>query len=65
MHYNIYRKRGLPVGPAVVENTRMHIVRDRFKQSGCRWTKPSANNVLTAGCCIANLLWPKFFDWTN
>ena len=63
MRYNVYRKRGLPVGSGVVESACKRIVGSRFKRSGCRWSKAGANALLAAECCIDNNRWADFLDW--
>ena len=43
MQYDLYRMRGLPVGSGiVVESVCQRIVGNRFKLSGCRWSKACA-----------------------
>ena len=63
MRYDVYRKRGLPVGSGVVESACKRIVGSRFKRSGCRWSKAGANALLAAECCIDNNRWADFLDW--
>ena len=63
MRYDLYRKRGLPVGSGVVESACKRIVGSRFKRSGCRWSKAGANALLAAECCIDNNRWADFLDW--
>ena len=41
MRCDLCRKRGLPVGSGIVESACKHIVENRFKESGCRWSKPA------------------------
>ena len=63
MRYDLYRKRGLPVGSGVVESACKRIVGNRCKKSGCRWSKAGANAVLAVKCCLENMRWPDFLDW--
>ncbi len=42
MHYDLYRKLGLPVGSGVVESACKQIVSSRFKRAGCHWSKAGA-----------------------
>ena len=63
MRYDVYRKRGLPVGSGVVESACKRIVGSRFKRSGCRWSKAGANALLAVKCCIDNNRWADFLDW--
>ena len=56
------RTRGLPVGSGIAESACNCIVGNRFKQSGCRWSKAGANAVLAIGRCFENMRWPDFFN---
>ena len=42
MRYDVYRKRGLPVGSGVVESACKRIVGNRLKWAGYRWSKAGA-----------------------
>ena len=42
MHYDLYRKLGLPVGSGAVESACKQIVSSRFKRAGCHWSKAGA-----------------------
>ena len=44
-----YRKRGLPVGPGVVECVFKNIVGSQFKLAGCRWSKADAASNACVG----------------
>ena len=63
MRYDLYRKRALPVGSGIVESTCKYIVGNRFKQSGCNWSKAGANGLLAIKCCLENMRWLDFLDW--
>ena len=65
MHYDLYRKRGLPVGSGVVESACKQIVGSRFKGAGRHWSKIGANAVLAIKCCFRNNRWPDFLDWRD
>ena len=65
MRYDLYRKRGLPVGSGVVESACKQIVGSRFKGAGRRWSKIGANAVLAIKCCFRNNRWPDFLDWRD
>jgi len=46
MRYDIYLKRGYPVGSGVVEGACKNLVKDRMEQCGMRWTIAGAEAVL-------------------
>ena len=51
MRCDLYWKRGLPVGSGIVGN--------RFKQSGCNWSKAGANDVFAFRCCLKTCAGPN------
>ena len=63
MRYDLYRRRGLPVGSGIVESACKRIVGSRLKGAGRRWSKAGANAVLAIRCCLENRRWPDFLDW--
>ena len=63
MRYDLYRRRGLPVGSGIVESACKRIVGSRLKGAGRHWSKAGANAVLATGCCLENRRWPDFLDW--
>ena len=63
MRYDLYRKRGLPVGSGFVESACKRIVGSRLKGAGRHWSKAGANAVLAVKCCFENNRWPDFLDW--
>lgn len=46
MRYDIYLKRGYPIGSGVVEGACKNLVKDRMEQCGMRWTIAGAEAVL-------------------
>ena len=46
MRYDIYLKKGYPIGSGVVEGACKNLVRDRMEQCGMRWTIAGAEAVL-------------------
>lgn len=63
MRYDAYRARGMQIGSGVVESACRHVVGQRMKRSGGRWTVEGANAVLAIRRCLKNLRWPDFLDW--
>ena len=46
-----------------MEGACKHIVRNRFRKAGRRWSIAGAAAPLAAGCCFENMRWPDFLDW--
>ena len=46
MDYPAFRARGLPIGSGAVESAARHLVQDRLKRAGMRWSEPGAQAVL-------------------
>jgi hypothetical protein len=46
MRYDVYLRRGWPIGSGVVEGACGHLVKDRMEQSGMRWSRAGAQSVL-------------------
>ena len=46
MRYDIYLKKGYPIGSGVVEGACKNLVKDRMEQCGMRWTIAGAEAVL-------------------
>jgi hypothetical protein len=47
MDYPNYRDRGLPIGSGAVESAGKHLVQQRLKRPGARWSEDGAHAVLT------------------
>lgn len=47
MHYDIYIKKGYPIGSGVIEGACKNLVKDRMEQCGMRWTIMGAEAVLS------------------
>jgi hypothetical protein len=50
MDYPTYRKRGLPIGSGAVESSAKHLVQQRMKRPGARWSEGGAQAVLNVRC---------------
>lgn len=46
MNYPKYRKLGFHIGSGVIESGCKHVVQDRMKRSGMRWSRQGAENLL-------------------
>ena len=47
MEYPTYRAQGLPLGSGAVESSGKHLVQQRMKRPGARWSEPGAQALLT------------------
>jgi len=59
MRYRRYVKRGLFIGSGVVEAGCKHIVGQRLKQSGMRWTLEGLRSILHLRLAVLNRQWPQ------
>ena len=46
MRYRLFRKAGYPIGSGTVESACKHVVQQRLKQSGMRWSRSGAQAML-------------------
>ena len=46
MAYPTFKEQGLPIGSGAVESAARHLVQQRMKRAGARWSKLGAQNVL-------------------
>jgi hypothetical protein len=54
LRYHWARDQNLPIGSGAVESAARHIVQQRLKQSGMRWSDPGAQAVLNLRTCHRN-----------
>ena len=54
MRYASYRDQGLPVGSGVVESAAKHLVQQRMKRAGMRWSELGARAILHLRCALQN-----------
>lgn len=54
MDYPAYREKGLPIGSGAVESAARHVVQERCKCSGMRWSPAGLRNVLAVRTTILN-----------
>jgi hypothetical protein len=54
MQYGTFRKKGFFIGSGVVEAGCKTVIGARCKQSGMRWSKPGAQNILALRCIHAS-----------
>jgi hypothetical protein len=54
MRYSSYRDQGLPVGSGAVESAAKHLVQQRMKRAGMRWSELGARAILHLRCALLN-----------
>jgi hypothetical protein len=54
MHYATYREQGLPIGSGAVESAAKHLVQQRMKRAGMRWSDLGARAILHLRCALLN-----------
>ena len=54
MAYPTYRARGLPIGSGAVESAAKHLVQDRLKRAGMRWSEAGAEALLALSGHLVN-----------
>jgi len=62
MRYSNFRKRGLFVGPGVLEAGCRTVIGQRLKQSGMHWTVRGANSIIALRCNIMSNRWEDFWE---
>jgi hypothetical protein len=50
MAYPAFAAQGLPIGSGAVESAARHLVQQRLKRPGCRWSERGAQHVLNVRC---------------
>lgn len=60
MHYQYYLAQGWPIGTGVIEGACRHLVKDRFEQSGMRWSRSGAEVMLRLRAVSLNGDWADF-----
>lgn len=54
MDYPLIRKRGLPIGAGAVESSAKHVVQQRMKRAGQRWSAAGGRAMLALRACTAS-----------
>jgi hypothetical protein len=62
MDYKSYREKGLHIGSGAIEAAHRNVIQKRMKQSGQRWTKKRAQNVLNLRICHMSGYWNEVVD---
>ena len=62
MDYKSFRERGLHIGSGAIEAAHRNVIQKRMKQSGQRWTRQRAQNVLNVRICYMSGYWNEVVD---
>ena len=62
MRYPRFRAQGLCVASGVVEAGCKHVVGDRLKRAGMRWTLAGANAIIALRCCHRSGRFEDFWE---
>lgn len=54
MDYPAIREQGLPIGSGAVESSARHVVQQRMKRAGQRWSEPGGRAMLALRACYAS-----------
>ena len=54
MDYPTFRTRGLPIASGAIESAARHLVQDRLKRPGARWSEEGAAAVLAVRCRLSS-----------
>lgn len=54
MEYPSFRAAGLPIGSGAVESSARHLVQQRLKRAGARWSEAGAQGVMNVRCALAS-----------
>ena len=63
MHDDRYLAAGYPLASGVIEEACRHVVKDRMKRSGMRWTIESAQTMLNGRSTSLNGDWDDFMRY--
>jgi hypothetical protein len=58
MDYPLIRKQGLPIGSGAVESSAKHVIQQRMKRAGQRWSAPGGAAMVTLRVRMASGRWP-------
>ena len=62
MQYRTFNEKGYQIGSGVIESACKHVVAERCKQAGMRWSKPGINAILFWRCLLKNDAWETYWD---
>ena len=62
MQYQTLNEKGYQIGSGVIESACKHVVAQRCKQAGMRWTKRGIDAILFWRCLLKNDAWNTYWD---
>ena len=62
MQYRRFTEEGYQIGSGVIESACKHVVAERCKQAGMRWSTPGINAILFWRCLLKNDAWDTYWD---
>ena len=62
MQYRTFNEKGYQIGSGVIESACKHVVAERCKQAGMRWTQHGINAILFWRCLLKNDAWDTYWD---
>ena len=62
IYYRMFNEKGYQIGSGVIESACKHVVAERCKQAGMRWTKPGINAILFWRCLLKNQTFDDYWE---
>jgi hypothetical protein len=62
MRYPAYRAQGFQIGSGTIESGCKHVIAQRFKQAGMRWSMPRLQTVAKLRCRLKSNRWQETLD---
>ena len=62
MRYRTFNDKGYQIGSGVIESACKHVVAERCRQAGMRWTQPGINAILFWRCLLKNDALGTYWD---
>lgn len=62
MRYETFTEKGYQIGSGVIESACKHVVAERCKQAGMRWSEPGIDAILFWRCLLKNQSFDKYWQ---
>lgn len=62
MQYRELNENGYQIGSGIIESACKHVVAERCKQAGMRWSKPGIDAILFWRCLLKSDAWDTYWD---